>query len=75
MTIASLTDATPEPAATAGVYLVAAAELFAAAPPWSIAGRPVRAFAPHPDIADVLYVTTEHPETLGSLSDGHIEVP
>lgn len=36
-------------------------------------GLPISAFAPHPVVDDLLYVTTGHPESLSFLPDGYEE--
>ncbi len=50
-----------------GVYIVPVDSLSAADASWTIVRRPIRAWAPHPDIDDLVYVTTEAPDTLGFL--------
>ena len=63
-----------EPVGMPGVYLVPAAVLRQYALPWFVAGRPVRAWAPHPDRDDVLYLTIEHPACLAFLPDPYVEL-
>lgn len=51
------------------VYLVAVAEIDPGGPPLLIDGRPVTAVAPHPEREDLVYLTTDVPETLDFLPD------
>ncbi len=63
-----------EPDGMAGVYVVTEAELAKPGGNGTINGRPIRAWAPHPEHADLIYVTTEHPETLAFLPEAYREV-
>lgn len=63
----------PVPAGVAGVYLLPADALWAQGPPWLIEGRPVRAWALHPERADLVYVTIGHPESLTFLPEPYVE--
>nr|QDY92652.1 hypothetical protein fos2004AM_00021 [uncultured Planctomycetota bacterium] len=62
-----------EPAGMQGVYLVPIELLEQHTLPWFINGRPVRAWAPHPEHEDLLYLTTEHPELLSFLPEPYVE--
>lgn len=62
------------PVAAPGVFLVPVDLLRRYGPPWFIDDRPVRAWAPHPDRDDVLYLTIEHPETLAFLPDPYVDL-
>lgn len=64
----------PEPAGMPGVYLLPIELLRQYPPPWLIDDRPVRAWALHPERDDLLYLTTEHPESLAFLPDAYVEV-
>ena len=57
-----------------GVYLVPTSALNPDDRVYFIDGRPVTAIAPHPTLADMLYMTTEHPDLLSFLPDGYVEV-
>ncbi|MCK4341926.1 MAG: hypothetical protein KAY37_09415 [Phycisphaerae bacterium] len=57
-----------------GVYVLPIEVLNRYAPPWIVEGRLVRALAPHPDRDDLLYVTTEAPDTLSFLPDPGVEL-
>jgi hypothetical protein len=63
-----------EPVGMAGVYVVSPTDLARCAPDGRINGRPIRAWAPHPEHDELIYVTTEHPETLAFLPEPYIEV-
>jgi hypothetical protein len=68
---------TASPALDADVYLIPAVELSETsllddAPP-TVNGRPVTAVAPHPELDDLTYVTTGHPESLSFLPDPYVE--
>ncbi len=69
-----LTGDQVEPEGMAGVYVVAGTELTKQGGTATVNGRPIRAWAPHPEHADLVYVTTEHPETLAFLPEPYIEV-
>ena len=64
-----------EPDGMAGVYVVTADQLARQCDGGTINGRPIRAWAPHPDHAEWIYVTTEHPETLAFLPEPYLELP
>ncbi len=69
---------TASPALDAAVFLLAAADLLEPpaldhGPP-TVNGRPITAVAPHPEFDDLLYATTEHPESLASLPDPYVEL-
>lgn len=63
-----------QPAGMAGVYLLPREEFDWDSGPPTIDERPVTAVAPHPDADDLLYLTTEHPETLAFLPDPVVEL-
>ncbi len=62
------------PAGMAGLYLVSTSELARQGLPGRVDNRPIRAWAPHPEDDELVYVTTEHPETLAFLPDPYIEL-
>ena len=58
----------------AGVFVVPLGAIDLDAGPLSLGGRSVTAIAPHPQADDLLYVTTDHPETLSFLPDPYLEL-
>ena len=72
--MAQLGNAECLPAGVAGVFLTDTRALAGQPYPWLIDGRPVRALAPHPQQPDLVYLTTEHPETLAFLPDEYTEI-
>jgi hypothetical protein len=67
-------DAYVQPAGFHGVYAVPMQHFDLDALPATIGGRPITAIAPHPRNEDLLYVTTEHPETLAFLPDPYVDL-
>mgnify|MGYP001343352901 FL=1 len=63
-----------QPTGMLGVYVVATVDFARYAADGRINQRPIRAWAPHPDHDDLVYLTTEHPETLAFLPDPYVEV-
>jgi hypothetical protein len=63
-----------EPAGMIGLYVVPTADFVRYAAAGRIDERPIRAWAWHPEHDDLIYVTTEHPETLAFLPEPYIEV-
>lgn len=72
--IASPTGKPFEPTGTADVYVLPIELLLRYAPPWIINDRPVRAWAPHPERDDLVYVTTDDPERLALLPEAYVEL-
>ncbi len=56
-----------------GVYLAASNALADAPAGALIDGKPIRAYAPHPEFDQLIYVTTEHPDTLAFLPDAVLD--
>ncbi len=67
-------DSVVQPEGIEGVYVVATLDVDLEALPLSIGGRKVTAVGPHAVVDDLLYLTTEHPETLSFLPDPYIEL-
>ena len=67
-------DQRARPTGWHGVYVLALQDIDLDALPATIDGRPVTAFAPHPNDENLLYVTTEHPEALSFLPDPYVDL-
>ena len=63
-----------KPAGPRGVYIIAIQDFDLDMLPAVIHGRPITALAPHPRQENLLYITVEHPETLGFLPDPYIDL-
>lgn len=61
------------PGGTHDVYIIPRVYIDPDADIFFVNGRPVTAFAPHPAVDDLLYLTTGHPETLSFLPDDYWE--
>ena len=71
-----------EPVVDADVFVIALDDLHQAeisdsghglAPP-TVNGRPITALAPHPQLDDLVYVTTAAPDALAFLPDPYVEL-
>jgi len=67
-------DQRATPAGMNGVYLIALQDIDLDALPALIGERPITAVAPHPRDPDLLYVTTQHPESLAFLPDPYVDL-
>jgi hypothetical protein len=67
-------EASAVPAGLDGVYVVPIQNFDLDALPATINGRPITALALHPNDENLVYVTTEHPETLAFLPDPYIDL-
>lgn len=67
-------DQVVKPTGMSGVYLTALRNIDLDALPAVIAGRPVTALAPHPHEEELIYLTTDHPETLAFLPDPYLDL-
>ncbi len=71
-----------EPVVDADVFVIALddlphAEISATGdglPPPTVNGRPITALAPHPQLDDLVYVTTGPPDALAFLPDPYVEL-
>ena len=68
-----ISETNADPANPAGIYVVPIEELNKYAPPWFIEGRPIRAMAAHPEYDDLVYLTTEAPDSLAFLPGQYVE--
>lgn len=57
-----------------GVFIIPTRLLALSDPPWFVDGRRVVALAPHPNLEDHVFVTTEAPEALAFLPDLYVEL-
>lgn len=69
-----ISETNSDPADPASVYVVPIDELHKYAPPWFIEGRPIRALAAHPERDDLVYLTTDAPDSLAFLPDHYVEL-
>lgn len=71
-----------EPVLDADVFVIALDDLPQAdmsatgdgVPPPTVNGRPITALAPHPQLDDLVYVTTGTPDALAFLPDPYVEL-
>ena len=75
-------EITGVPVVDEDIFLLSREELFvvgdssemAGEPPPTVNGRPITAVAPHPDLDDLVYVSTGPPDTLSFLPDPYVEI-